>query len=141
MKERLRDLLSEVGESFDYLRSDVRNLSRYMTELEELVEGYRAFASAIELSTQVDRVIRRKLFCEKHSRSLGRHQTGNQNCIALLISKKAQNTCKNHCDRFLYVFWVSLLSMPRNSGIHTSCTRDISMYELSLSCHLTFLGG
>jgi hypothetical protein len=61
MKERLRDLLSEVGESFDYLRSDVRNLSRYMTELEELVEGYRAFASAIELSTQVDRVIRRKL--------------------------------------------------------------------------------
>lgn len=35
MKERLRVLLSEVGESLDYLRSDVRNLSRYMAELEE----------------------------------------------------------------------------------------------------------
>lgn len=61
MKDRLRDLLSEVGESFDYLRSDVRNLSRYMAELEELVEGYRAFTSNAQLSTQTDRVTRRKL--------------------------------------------------------------------------------
>ena len=34
MKERLQHLLSEVGESFNSLRSDVRNLSRYMAELE-----------------------------------------------------------------------------------------------------------
>ena len=36
MKERLNSLLAEVGESFDYLRSDVRNLGRYLAELEEL---------------------------------------------------------------------------------------------------------
>ena len=45
MKERLQCLLSEVGESFDYLRSDVRNLGRYLAELEELIEGYRTFAA------------------------------------------------------------------------------------------------
>ncbi len=61
MKERLRDLLSEVGESFDYLRSDVRNLSRYMAELEELIEGYRAFAATATLSTPADQQARRKL--------------------------------------------------------------------------------
>ena len=61
MKERLRDLLSEVGESFDYLRSDVRNLSRYMAELEELIEGYRAFASNATLTMQDDRVVKMKL--------------------------------------------------------------------------------
>lgn len=41
MKERLQQLLSEAGESFDYLKSDIRNLSRYMAELEELIESYR----------------------------------------------------------------------------------------------------
>jgi hypothetical protein len=61
MKERLRDLLSEVGESFEYLRSDVRNLSRYMAELEGLIEGYRAFASNAHLSRQADLAARRKL--------------------------------------------------------------------------------
>jgi hypothetical protein len=61
MKERLRDLLSEVGESFDYLRSDVRNLSRYMAELEELIEGYRAFAATVTLSTPGERAALRKL--------------------------------------------------------------------------------
>lgn len=61
MKERLNCLLSEVGESFDYLRSDVRNLSLYMVELEELIEGYRAFATALTLSTSVERATRRKL--------------------------------------------------------------------------------
>ena len=45
MKERLQHLLSEVGESFDYLGRDVRNLSRSMAELEELMEGSRAFAT------------------------------------------------------------------------------------------------
>lgn len=61
MKERLRDLLSEVGESFDYLRSDVRNISRYMAELEELIEGYRTFVSNALLATQADLAARRKL--------------------------------------------------------------------------------
>ncbi len=61
MKERLRNLLSEVGESFDYLRSDVRNLSRYMAELEDLLESYRAFVSNALLATQVDLAARRKL--------------------------------------------------------------------------------
>lgn len=61
MKERLRDLLSEVGESFDYLRSDVRNLSRYMAELEELIEGYRAFAATVTPSTPGERAALRKL--------------------------------------------------------------------------------
>jgi hypothetical protein len=41
MKERLNSLLSEVGESFDYLKSDVRSLGRYLAELEELIESYR----------------------------------------------------------------------------------------------------
>jgi hypothetical protein len=66
MKERLQQLLSEVGESFDYLRSDVRNLSRYMTELEELVEGYRTFAMTATLSTPADRAGIRKLLKKTH---------------------------------------------------------------------------
>jgi hypothetical protein len=61
MKERLQQLLSEAGESIDYIRSDIRNLSRYMAELEELVEVYRAFALNATLTTQTDRVKRRKL--------------------------------------------------------------------------------
>lgn len=61
MKERLNSLLSEVGESFDYLRSDVRNLSRYMAELEDLIEGYRAFAATLTLSTPDERATQRRL--------------------------------------------------------------------------------
>jgi hypothetical protein len=61
MKERLQQLLSEAGESLDYIRSDIRNLSRYMAELEELVEVYRAFALNATLTMQNDRVTRRKI--------------------------------------------------------------------------------
>jgi hypothetical protein len=61
MKERLQHHLSDVGESFDYLRSDVRNLSRYMAELEELIEGYRTFAATLTLSTPVEQAALRKL--------------------------------------------------------------------------------
>jgi hypothetical protein len=61
MKERLQCLLSEVGESFDYLRSDVRNLGRYLAELEELIEGYRTFAANATLSTSADQTARSKL--------------------------------------------------------------------------------
>src|SRR6266550_6014404 len=66
MKERLQHLLSEVGESFDYLRSDVRNLSRYMAELEELIEGYRTFAATVTLSAPADRATQRKLLKRTH---------------------------------------------------------------------------
>lgn len=66
MKERLNCLLSEVGESFDYLRSDVRNLGRYLAELEELIEGYRAFAAKVTLSTPTDRAAIRKLLKKTH---------------------------------------------------------------------------
>lgn len=61
MRERLNSLLSEAGESFDYLKSDIRNLSRYMAELEELIEGYRAFTASVTLSTSADRTTQRKL--------------------------------------------------------------------------------
>jgi maltooligosyltrehalose synthase len=61
MKERLQHHLSDVGESFDYLRSDVRNLSRYMAELEALIERYRTFATHATLSTPTDRAEIRRL--------------------------------------------------------------------------------
>ena len=61
MKERLQHHLSDVGESFDYLRSDIRNLSRYMAELEALIERYRTFAANAALSTPTDRAEIRRL--------------------------------------------------------------------------------
>ena len=61
VKERLRDNLSEVGESFEYLRSDIKNLGRYMAEMEELIEHYRTFAETVTLSTPADRAALRKL--------------------------------------------------------------------------------
>ena len=66
MKERLQQLLSEAGESFDYLKSDIRNLSRYMAELEELIESYRAFAATATLSAPADRATQRKLLKRPH---------------------------------------------------------------------------
>ncbi len=66
MKERLQHLLSEVGESIDYMRSDIRNLSRYLAELEELVEAYRTFASNTTLSTPTDRAELRRLLKKTH---------------------------------------------------------------------------
>lgn len=53
-----------VGESFDYLRSDVRNLGRYLAELEELIESYRAFTTTVTLSTPADRTAQRKLLAK-----------------------------------------------------------------------------
>jgi hypothetical protein len=61
MKERLQQLLSEAGESIDYIRSDIRNLSPYVAELEELVEIYRAFALSATLTVPTDKVKRRKI--------------------------------------------------------------------------------
>lgn len=66
MKERLNCLLSEVGESFEYLRSDVRNLSRYPAELEGLIERYRTFAATTTLSTLADRATIRQPLKETH---------------------------------------------------------------------------
>lgn len=61
MKQRLQEMLSEAGESFEYLRSDIRNLGRYLAELEELVEGYRTWASALTLPMPADRAARHRL--------------------------------------------------------------------------------
>ena len=61
MKEPLQHRLSEIGESFDYLRSDVRNLSRYTAKLENLLECYHLFVSKATLSTPTDLVEMRKL--------------------------------------------------------------------------------
>jgi hypothetical protein len=66
MKERLRNHLSDVGESFDYLRSDIRNLSRYMAELEDLLEGYRTFAANATFSTPADRARIARLLKKTH---------------------------------------------------------------------------
>jgi hypothetical protein len=66
MKERLQQLLSEAGESFDYLKSDIRNLSRYMAELEELIESYRAVAATATLSAGAERATQRKLLKRTH---------------------------------------------------------------------------
>ena len=61
MKERLACLLSEIGESFDYMKSDIRNLSRYMAQFEDLLELYRSFVSKATLSTPTDLAEMRKL--------------------------------------------------------------------------------
>lgn len=66
MKERLQHHLSDVGESFDYLRSDVRNLSRSMAELEELAEAYRTFVTSAQLSNSPNWAMRRKLLKRTH---------------------------------------------------------------------------
>jgi hypothetical protein len=61
MKEPLQHRLSEIGESFDYLRSDVRNLSRYTAKLENLLECYRSFVSKATLTQPSDLAEKRKL--------------------------------------------------------------------------------
>jgi hypothetical protein len=43
--KKSHQLLSEAGESLDYLRDEIRNLGLYVTELEMLVEAYRAFVA------------------------------------------------------------------------------------------------
>jgi hypothetical protein len=50
-----------VGERFDDLQSEVRNLGRYLAELEELSESYRAFATTVTLSQASDQAAWRKL--------------------------------------------------------------------------------
>jgi len=61
LKERSQQLLSEVGENIDYMRSDVKNLSRYIAELEELAEAYRAFALKATLTTRDDLMSKTRL--------------------------------------------------------------------------------
>lgn len=48
MKKSLQ-LLSEAGESLDYLRDEVRHLGLYVTELETLVEAYQEFMVNVTL--------------------------------------------------------------------------------------------
>ncbi len=70
MKDRLNCLLiCGRRELRRASRSDVRNLSRYMAELEELIESYRTFATTLTLSTSVERAPRRKLVARKPSGS------------------------------------------------------------------------
>jgi hypothetical protein len=52
--------------AYPLIRSDVRNLSRYMAELEELIESYRAFAATVTLSAPADRATQRKLLKRTH---------------------------------------------------------------------------
>lgn len=47
-------------------KSDIRNLSRYMAELEELIESYRAFAATATLSAPADRATQHKLLKRMH---------------------------------------------------------------------------
>lgn len=61
MKERSQHLLSEAGENIDYMRSDLRNLSRYIADLEALVEAYCTFASNAKLSVPGDKATKSKL--------------------------------------------------------------------------------
>lgn len=77
MKERLRDLLSEVGERFASLRSAVRNLSRSMAELEEVVERSRTFATHATLSTPTDRAAIARLL-KSTQKFLGHHPVSHQ---------------------------------------------------------------
>ncbi len=70
MKEPLQHRLSEIGESFDYLRSDVRNLSRYTAKLENLLEHYRSFVRSATLSRPSDRAEMRE-FLKKTLKIIG----------------------------------------------------------------------
>jgi hypothetical protein len=84
MKERSQPLLSEVGENIDDMRSDVKNLSRYMVELEELAEAYRAFASNAKLSTGDDLASKTRLL-KRTQKSLDYHQT--QYCVDTTVRR------------------------------------------------------
>ncbi len=66
-KERSQQLLSEAGESLDYLRDEIRNLALYIAQLEELGEAFRTFAGSARLSTALDRDRRVKLLKDAES--------------------------------------------------------------------------
>jgi hypothetical protein len=87
MKERLQHHLSEVGESFDYLRSDIRNLSRYMAELEELIEHYRAFTTNAILSTPIDRAAKSKLL-KKTQKVIGPPPSNQSHAVRMIPRQK-----------------------------------------------------
>lgn len=52
MKQRSQQLFSEAGENLDYLRDNLRGLSEYIAELEQLVEDYRAYLQDDTLSSK-----------------------------------------------------------------------------------------
>ncbi|HEY6406425.1 MAG TPA: hypothetical protein VIY29_03045 [Ktedonobacteraceae bacterium] len=74
----MQQLLSEAGESFDYLKSDIRNLSRYMAELEELIESYRAFAATATLSARGRSGNAAQASLHEHTKSLAHHRIRSQ---------------------------------------------------------------
>jgi hypothetical protein len=62
MKERSQQLFSEAGENLDYLRDNLRELSEYITELEALIEEYRAHLQDDTLNSKtpmMERITRR----------------------------------------------------------------------------------
>lgn len=52
--KKSQQLLSETGESLDYLRDEILTLGTYATELEELIEQYRTFTVNAILTTMND---------------------------------------------------------------------------------------
>jgi hypothetical protein len=99
MKERSQQLLSEVRENIDYMRSDVKNLSRYMVELEELAEVYRALASNAKLSTRDDLASKTRLLKER-KKSLDYQQTSSQSRAALRLYPTAFLTMRRSLPHF-----------------------------------------
>jgi phage shock protein A len=59
MKQRGQQLFSEAGENFDYLRDNLRGLSQYIDELEQLVEDYRAYLTDDQTSSTMDGLVKR----------------------------------------------------------------------------------
>jgi hypothetical protein len=54
MKERSQQLLSDVGGNINLITGGIVRLSEYISELEGLIEQYRAYLSKAKLSTMDD---------------------------------------------------------------------------------------
>jgi hypothetical protein len=63
-------LLSEAGESLDYLRDEVRHLGLYVTELETLVEAYYTFVVNVKL-LNIPEIARRTTLLRETENVLG----------------------------------------------------------------------
>jgi hypothetical protein len=60
--KKSHQLLSEAGESLDYLRDEGRHLGLYVTELETLVEAYRPSATQAVMKCKVASLKKRSIF-------------------------------------------------------------------------------
>lgn len=68
--KKSHQLLSEAGESLDYLRDEVRTLGLYVTELETLVEAYHAFVVNAKLLS-IPEIARRTMLLRETEDVLG----------------------------------------------------------------------